>query len=228
MGESGGTPLDTIGALAVSEYQVTPSLRHIEVYTMAGLLTVLWRGPFEAAGVVLMGGGAMGGLLGPAESLYPRLAEELAGLGIGSLRVGYRAPGDLDACVHDMAAAAEMATLTGARAIGLMGHSFGGAVAVRSALAFGSHCPGVVTLATQALGCEEADDLSPTPLLLIHGDADEILPHMASQMIQMISGGELRIIPGAGHMLSGHGDELTAELLDWWSQRFAEHGSEPG
>ena len=226
MSDTGGTPLDTIGALAVAEHQVTSSLRHIEVYTMSGLLSALWRGPFDAEGVVLMGGGAMGGLLGPAEALYPRLADELAGIGIGSLRVGYRSPGDLESCVHDMAAAAEMATLSGARAIGVMGHSFGGAVAVRAGLAFGEHCPGVVTLATQALGCEEADGLSPTPLLLIHGDADEILPHMASQMVQMITGGELRIIPGAGHMFNGHGDDLTAGLRDWWSERFAEHRSE--
>ncbi len=223
MSDTGGTPLDTIGALAVAEHLVTPNLRHIEVYTTSGLLTVLWRAPFEAEGVVLMGGGAMGGLLGPAEALYPRLADELAGVGIGSLRVGYRSPGELEACVHDMAAAAEMATLTGARAVGVMGHSFGGAVAVRSALAFGGHCSGVVTLATQAPGCEEADGLSPTPLLLIHGDADEILPHMASRMVHMIAGGELRIVPGAGHMFTGHGEDLTADLLDWWTQRFAEH-----
>ena len=39
-----------------------------------------------------------------------------------------------------------------------------------------SHAVGVVTLATQSAGCERADLLGDTPLLLVHGERDELLP----------------------------------------------------
>ncbi len=76
--------------------------------------------------------------------------------GIATVRVGYRKPNDLSRCVHDVAAAADLAGRRGARRFVTMGHSFGGAVAVQAGAVLGTHCRGVVTLSTQSAGCEDA------------------------------------------------------------------------
>src|SRR3546814_5616526 len=77
-------------------------LRHIEVFTMRGLLTVLWHGDPDSEAAVVLGGGAMGGLLGPGDALYHWLGDELAapGTGISVLRVGWRRPNDLRSEEH--------------------------------------------------------------------------------------------------------------------------------
>jgi len=142
--------------------ELSPTLRHLEIYTMRGLLTVLWHGPLDAERVVLMSGGAMGGMLGPAGGLYPDLGERFAADGIGTMRVGYRKPNDLVRCVHDVAAAGDLATRAGARRFVTVGHSFGGAVALQAGMVLGEHCRGIVTLATQSAGCEDAGNLRAT------------------------------------------------------------------
>jgi hypothetical protein len=123
-------PLDRLRVLAKQDVLVTPTLRHIEGFTLEGLLTFLWHGDPGAEQVVLMCGGAMGGLLGPANGLYHDLGETFAGDGIGVVRVGYRRPNDLPACVLDVAGAADLAHRNGARRFVIMGHSFGGAGSV--------------------------------------------------------------------------------------------------
>jgi pimeloyl-ACP methyl ester carboxylesterase len=74
---------------------------------------------------------------------------------------------------------------------------------------------GVVTLATQSAGCEVADQLAGRPVLCLHGDADELLPPMCSELVAGLAGGELVILPGTGHLLSQAGDELRERLLGW-------------
>ena len=170
-------PLDLLEALARQEVVVTPTYRHLEVFTMRGLLTVLWHGSPDAESAVVLGGGAMGGLLGPADGFYHWLGEELAdaGSGVGVLRVGWRRPNDIDLCTLDLLAAADLAARAGAERFVTGGHSFGGAIAVRAGMAMGDWTRGVVTFATQSAGCEEAHGLT-APLLAFHGDRDEILP----------------------------------------------------
>src|SRR5207342_1484109 len=82
------SPLELLEALAVEEVEVTPGLRHLEVYTLRGLLTLLWHGPRDARDVVVTCGGGMGSLLGPADALYHDLGTTLAARGIATLRVG--------------------------------------------------------------------------------------------------------------------------------------------
>lgn len=204
---------------------MTPNLEHAELYTMRGLLTILWHGDPETERVVLMGGGAMGGLLGPADGLFHDLGVELATLGIATMRVSYRRPNDIVDCTVDMAAAADLASRRGARQFITMGHSFGGAIAVRAALMLNRHCAGVVTLATQSAGCERADELDDdVPLLLFHGDRDELLPLVVSTVVLELAGhGELVVLPGNGHLLTEAGAELRARLLEWVPARFDEH-----
>jgi len=75
---------------------------------------------------------------------------------------------------------------------------------------------GVVTFATQSAGCEVAGGLAGRPLLLFHGDRDEILPPESSDMVRAIAGaGEVVRLPGDGHLLAKSGDVLWERLEDW-------------
>jgi pimeloyl-ACP methyl ester carboxylesterase len=210
------TPLSELGLLAVQEVEIAPGLLHVEMYTRSGLLTLLWHGERDAERVLLTGGGAMGSLLGPADGLFHDLGVALAAQGIGTVRVGYRTPNNLPRCIHDMAVASQLAAGKGAEKFVAMGHSFGGAVAIGVGASLPSLVLGVVTLSTQSAGCEPAASLAGRRLLLLHGDKDEILPPVCSQMVRQIAGaGEVRILEGAGHLLSECPDELRQILLDW-------------
>jgi hypothetical protein len=214
------TPLEALEVIAKQDVMLTPTLRHLEIYSMRGLLTILWHEPDAVTAqpaALVLGGGAMGGLLGPAEGLYHRLGVEWAARGVPVLRVSYRRPNDLDACCIDMAAAVQLAVGGGgAERVVTMGHSFGGAVAVRVGVGLSEMVAGVVTFATQSAGCEVAGGLAGRPLLLFHGERDEILPPEASDMVRMIAGaGEVVRIPHDGHLLAKSGDILWERLEEW-------------
>jgi alpha/beta superfamily hydrolase len=211
------SPYERLGVLARQQVEIADGYRHVELFTMQGLLTVLWHGPEEADRAVVLLGGAMGGLLGPAHGLYHDLGVAFARQGIATYRVSYRAPNDFGRCVHDALAVADVAARQGARRMVVVGHSFGGAVAVQLGMALGEHAGGVVTLSTQSAGCEDAHGLARTPLLLLHGDRDEILPPMASEVVHHLAGGhgELVVLPGAGHLLVEAADELRERLGSW-------------
>ena len=212
------TPLEALGVLASQEVAITDRLRHMELYTMRGLLTVLWHGTGDEDRAVVAMGGAMGGLLGPAEGLYHRLGESLAGdpHRIATLRISYRRPNDLDACVLDAAAAVQLAVGNGAERVVTLGHSFGGAVAIRTGVLLPEMVAGVCTFATQSAGCEIAAGLSGRPFLLFHGDRDEILPLDASFIVREIAGwGEVVVLPGDGHLLAKSDAALGERLMAW-------------
>lgn len=142
--------------------------------------TVLVR-LYEAAGsaAVVMVGGVGGDFDSPANGLYPRLALSLQRHGIGTLRVQFRDPIDLDDSMMDVLLGIEFLRSHGADRLGLVGHSFGGAVMIQTALRT-PEVVTVVTLATQGFGTEGVEDLAPRSILLIHGYADEVLPPTCS------------------------------------------------
>jgi hypothetical protein len=158
----------------------------------------------------------MGGMLGPADGLYHDLGQTLAAdHRIAVVRVGWRRPNDLDECTLDALAVLQMAARRGAPKAIMVGHSFGGAVAVRAGVAAEELVAGVVTLSTQSAGCEIADGLTGRAVLCLHGDADELLPPMCSELVAGLAGGEYVLLPGAGHLLTQAGAELRQRLLTW-------------
>jgi pimeloyl-ACP methyl ester carboxylesterase len=210
------TPLQALDVIGTQEADLAPGLRHLEIYTTSGLITVLWHGDPDLPGVVVACGGAMGGLLGPASGLYQRLGEQLPAMGIGVLRLSYRKPNDIDKCTLDLAAGVQIAVGHGATKVVTMGHSFGGAIAVRVGVGLPDLVAGVVTFATQSAGCEIAGGLKPRPFLLFHGERDEILPVEASAVVREIADwGELVVLPNDGHALAKSGPILEERLLEW-------------
>ena len=218
------TPLDALQIMASQQVMLNAGLRHVEMYTMRGLLSLLWHEPAgvpRAVGVV-MGGGAMGGMLGPGDSLFHVLGDELMNRNIPSLRVGWRKPNDLDACCLDMAAAVQLMIGSGADTVVTMGHSFGGAVAIRTAVGLTEMVAGVVTFATQSAGCEVAGGLQGRPLLMFHGDRDSILPVEASEVVRAMAGtGDLHVMPGDDHLLAKSHDVMLETTLTWIDKVFA-------
>jgi pimeloyl-ACP methyl ester carboxylesterase len=215
------TPYEALRAIATQEVAIGPRLQHVELFTLGGLLTMFWHWPDgpdgeDPAGVVICGGGAMGGMLGPADGLYHDLGTTLAAEHrIAVVRVGWRKPNDLDECTLDALAVLQLAARRGAPKAVMVGHSFGGAVAVRAAVAADEIVAGVVTLATQSAGCEIADGLVGRPVLCLHGDADELLPPMCSELVAGMAEGEYVLLRGAGHLLTQAGPELRERLLEW-------------
>lgn len=161
-------------------------------------------------------GGAGGGLNGPAHGLYPSACAELQRVGMTGLRIHYRHPNDLLACALDTMLAAAFLADEGYRRVALVGHSFGGAVVI-TAGALSGHVTAVVPLSTQTRGAELVAEVSPRPLLLVHGTADEVLPHACSELVYAAAREpkELKLFPGARHGLDEARDEVLALLVDW-------------
>ncbi len=215
------TALEALHPLADSAVEITADherrLMHHEVYTRRGLLTMILHEPVDPRpAAIVAGGGAMGGLLGPGHGLYHRLGERWSARGVRFVRVGYREPNNLDLCAHDLACGVETARDQGAERVVLMGHSFGGAAAIRTAVIMPASVVGVVTFATQSAGCEVAGALGGRPLLLFHGDLDELLPLEASHTVRAIAGaGDVVVLPGDGHLLARSDAVITERLDDW-------------
>ncbi len=213
-----------LGALAKIDADLDDTSRLVEIYTMEGLLQVWWFGLPGATDVAIMGGGAMGGFTGPGRALYPTLGKRLAADGQAAMIVGYRKPGDLSRCLLDVCAATDLALRNGAERFALLGHSFGGAVAVQGAGTFPVQTAGVVTFATQSAGCEEAGRMGDVPLLLLHGERDSILGPENSMMVQALAGhGEVRTFPDTEHLMAEVADELEELVPAWLTARFEDH-----
>jgi pimeloyl-ACP methyl ester carboxylesterase len=170
--------------------------------------------PAGSAAVIWVGG-AGGGLFGPAGGMYPRLAEALVPRGIASLRLDYRYPNKLLPCVLDVLLGIAWLGERGLGRVALVGHSFGGAVVI----AAGEESPevvGVAALSSQTHGTGTVSQLSPKPLLLIHGSDDEVLPDLCSRDIYRRARDpkEMRIY-ACRHGLDECREEVDRDLLEW-------------
>jgi alpha-beta hydrolase superfamily lysophospholipase len=163
--------------------------------------------------------GAIGGFDGPS-MLFPRLGLEMPGRGLTIARLDYRVPNEFGECLVDAMAALTFLGGIGHQRVALIGHSFGGAVAINA----GTLSPVVATviaLSSQLAGAHVAGELAPKPLLLIHGGADTILSHQSSQALYDRAGEPktIRILPGVGHGLAEAQDEVFDLVSDWLTRK---------
>jgi alpha-beta hydrolase superfamily lysophospholipase len=97
-----------------------------------------------------------------------------------------------------------------------VGHSFGGAVVITAAAA-SDQVVAVAALSSQSAGTQRVQALSPRPLLLVHGTADEILPDACSRDIydRAHEPRTLLLYPGCRHGLDQCREALDRDLADW-------------
>lgn len=172
----------------------------------------------ETVGGVICVGGAGGGWDSPVKGgLYPWLAKELPQRGVAVLRVRFRDSHDLEEATLDVLAGVEVLASEGVERVGVVGHSFGGAVVIGAA-ASDKRVVACATLASQSFGAEPAAGLGPRcALLLLHGAVDTVLPPWCSEHIHRIASEpkDLRIHPHANHGLDEWEHELPELLRDW-------------
>lgn len=190
--------------------------------TMADPTAQKGLGRFDAG--VIWAAGAIGGWHSPARGLYDRIIEELADRGLPSLRVRFRDSHDLLESTLDVLTGAAYLESLGLRRLGMVGHSFGGAVVIQAA-AQQEAVRTVVALASQSSGAEAAGDLGAgRSLLLLHGLEDRILPPWAAHQINSLSTAKTRLItyPQADHNLDEVAPEVATEVMRWLMTHLAE------
>ncbi len=180
-------------------------------------------------GAVIYVGGALGGLDGPADGLYPKLAHELSRPGgMTGLRLNYRQPGDFEECVLDVLGGVSFLRGVGAQRVVLVGHSFGAAVVIKAG-ELSDAVAGVAALSPQLYGTRTVERLAPRRLLLVHGTADQILDAKASKDIyaRAKEPKRLELYDGAGHGLGSCAKELFELTKSWLLETIAVGASEP-
>jgi alpha-beta hydrolase superfamily lysophospholipase len=189
--------------------------RWITIQTTRGPIPMILHAAAEAGRAALCVSGAIGGYDGPA-TLYARLGLDLPKRGISIARINYRLPNEFGECVLDTLAALSFLRGTGYPRAAVIGHSFGGAVAINAGT-LANNVTTVVAISSQLAGAHTVGELAPKPLLLIHGTSDTILSHQCSEMLYERAGEPktMKLYPGAGHILLEVGDELT-ELVSQW------------
>lgn len=198
-----------IRPLAVQESRLGPDAAVMEVITADGIITCIRHGADRDMTTLFLSG-ALGGLSGPAGGLYHRLASSL-----GGVRIHYRKPGHMEDCLMDVLLVHHLLQRRGVTRVVLVGHSFGGAVAIGAGALLAEATAGVAALSTQVPGTELVDRLAGKPLLLIHGEDDGVLPDLCSRNVfsRAKEPRQLVLLPGEGHLLDGAADRLLSELI---------------
>ncbi len=131
--------------------------RKVTIATTRGAIPLVLHSAAEKGRAVVCVSGAMGGYDGPS-MLYPRLGLEMPKRGLTVARLDYRAPNEFGECLVDAMAALTFLGGIGNERVALIGHSFGGAVAINA----GTLSPIVTTviaLSSQLAGAHVAGEL---------------------------------------------------------------------
>jgi cephalosporin-C deacetylase-like acetyl esterase len=177
-----------------------------------------------ASNAVIWVGGVGGGWDTPARELYPHLCQKLIRKDINSLRVRFRYPTDLYKSVLDVIEGIHFLEQQGIESVGLVGHSFGGAVVIQAATTTTTAASSsdtvrtVVTLSTQSYGAEGISGLKQgSSILLIHGTDDKVLPPYCSSYVYNLANDPKEIIfyRGARHGLDEAAEQVHQMVHDW-------------
>jgi pimeloyl-ACP methyl ester carboxylesterase len=169
--------------------------------------------PSSTAAILLSGAG--GGIVGPS-GIYLSLADKLPCMShpIPVLRLDYRFPARNKYCVRDVLAA--MDYLEQQHRIAnfvLVGWSFGGAP-VFTVGGMDQRVAGCATVASQTAETGGIRQLSPRPVLLLHGAGDRTLSPSCSERLFAMYGGKgdrvLKLFDGDDHALTTN--SLEAEV----------------
>jgi len=200
----------------------------IMIMTSRGSIFSLFHPTATLESAVIWVWGARGGVSGPAGGIFTRLSEELAEDGVASLRVDYRVPNHLPECVLDTLAAVALLEGVGFKRIAIVGHSFGGAVAIAAAQ-FSPLVKAVVGLSSQSAGAEGVASLSPRPLLMVHGMEDSTVPPRSTQSIfdEAKEPKEVKWYEGASHGLTECKDQLHDLLKGWLIKNLRDGAAAP-
>jgi hypothetical protein len=187
----------------------------VDLNTTRGVIEMHFRPCEGKTGAAIFIGGAGGGVDGPADRVYVRLGDSLSERGISTLRVSYREAGEFQECVLDTLAACSFLKGLGASKVVVVGHSFGGAVAIKAA-ELSPLVGAVVAMSSQRFGTHDVEKLD-RPLLLIHGSKDDVLDKAASEDIHSRAKDpkQLVILEGAGHGLAEAADDVFNILQDF-------------
>ncbi len=201
--------------LGVDSGEEIAGARTIELRTTRGPIPIILHGAEPAPRAALCISGAIGGFDGPAR-LYARLGLELPRHGLTIARMSYRQPNEFDECLLDTLGSLNFLASLGVKQATIIGHSFGGAVAIHA----GTLSPvarAVIAISSQLAGAHVVDELAPKPLLLIHGTADTILPDQCSRILyeKAKEPKTLKLFDGADHRMNPAGDELLALVAAW-------------
>ena len=193
----------------------------VRINATRGDIPCLFHPPVgESSGTaVLYVPGARGGFGGPANGLYADVAEALAQQGIAGLRMNYRHAANLDESTLDALVGVWHLAAQGYERVAVVGHSFGGAVAI-SVSRYSTHVRAVVAMSSQSSGAEDVVLLAPRPILLIHGDRDDVIPPDVAQTIYdwAFEPKLLVMLEGSGHGLREDREGVRSLLLDWLPQ----------
>jgi len=188
----------------------------VDLHTDVGRVETRLQRAEHGTKAILWVFGAGGGLGGPAGGIYARLGAQFCTRGVSSLEVDYRRPGVLTSCIQDTRTGIAYLRELGNDRIVLVGHSFGGAVVLRSA----EEEPAVVAVAalsSQTAGVGSLRVLAPRPLLFVHGEADEVLPPVLSRELHARATAPRKLIlyPQCRHGLDQCRAALDRDLTAW-------------
>ena len=189
------------------------------IRTNLGTIKCLFHSSESSSSGIIWVSGAMGGYNGGG-GLYPILSDELASVGITSIRLNYRKPNDLLNCMLDVVAGVQYLESQGCQKIALVGHSFGGAVVIASA-PLSKSVVTVVGLASQTYGAQYVSMIEPRSLLLVHGQEDTRLGPHCSELIFKLAYEPKKLVlyPETGHSLRESQGELHRLLTAWLMEK---------
>jgi alpha/beta superfamily hydrolase len=162
--------------------------------------------------------GIDGGFLEPVDGIYTRMAEAFGKLGVPSVFVQYREPGNVRMSVDDARAGVNYLKSHGVQRMGLVGWSFGGAV-ITNTPPEAPEIRTVVGISPQSEYTETVERFTSQSMLLFASEEDENVPFEASRQILEVTPASVRtrFVPfdHGDHELNGMQDEVDPIVRQW-------------